>query len=152
MGFFILPIVLVAWLEASWTSWLEIAGAHIPLTLLVILWLLYRGWIGGWQALALAGIGGYVLDLLASARSGFILVAMVLAAGSCAWLLGRSHSRWQRWGAIVVGLLVYELVGLASLGWQDFADTMWQITLFTSLSLVVFGLMRWMGKRVEAWL
>lgn len=152
MIIFILPVMLVAWLEASWAGWLDLTGVSLPLTLLSILYLRYRSWVSLSETVLLAGLGGYVLDVLASPRHGLVLSAMLVASALGGWLLGRSSQRWQRWAALGVGLVLYQLILSLGLGWPELARVGFQVLSFTGLSLALFGLMRLIGRRVEGWL
>jgi hypothetical protein len=152
MIIFIVPIILVAWFESSWLDWLVLWQVSVPLTWLVLIYLRVLNWVNNWQLLVLAAVAGYVLDTLASPKPGLVIVSMLASLAVGAWLIGRSKGRWQRLGSIMVSLWLYQLLLSLGMGWLGWWLLLVGCCWFAVLSIIVFGLMRLIGRRIEGWL
>lgn len=146
------PLILMAWFEASWWPWLNFSGVSVPLTLLVLLYVLWQGWLSLYQTLLLALGAGYLLDVLASPRPGIVLLAMLAAVAVCGVWLPRPKSWWQRLAVVSLGLCIYQLALGLGLSWVDSKLYFGSAALFTLISLIVFVAFLLLGRQIKGWL
>lgn len=152
MILFLPPILLIAWLEASWSQWLVVWGAGLPLTLLVLMYLRYRQWLNTAQTMLLAGLAGYWLDELASPRPGLVLVSMLGGLALFCWLLPKSRKLWQRALSLAAGLATFEIIMIAGFSWSAGYFVIINLLWFIILGLIIFAAMRLLSRQIEGWL
>lgn len=136
-------------IELSLGRRLMILGVWLPITLICLLTLRQWHWITWSQGLLLAAICGYILDLMMSPRSGWVVIGMVLAmvVTEAIWWRGAPKA-WLRPLVSILGLLIYwqtvELSFGLGVGWRD----AYNAGLFVAVTALALWLVQSLTRRV----
>lgn len=140
---FWLPLTLSTLAEIGVMNELTLFGASLPLTLLALLLLIHNGWISPLGALLLAGVSGYVLDLIASPNNGRVVIAYVAAIGGYNHLSKRIASgRFPAWSAVAAAAVAYWLVLFSSFSIYFSWQVLLQLALYTAACLSALAIMQ----------